>query len=174
MIILNIFKKKHEAVTDNPSIRIYINKIEDRITFKIRTGYYLKLLMPEMIKLLGSTKSKITKDENDENVPHLEITEVVLIHWNIVNNDYQQYSRALYKYATLSMTIFHQKMLYSFFIFSYYYIKFLLTFNSEFSYIEVWFTDQNSKPIELEDKTNITLIINWSVKYKNDKIFGST
>ena len=80
MIILNIFKKKHEAVTDNPSIRIYINKIEDRITFKIRTGYYLKLLMPEMIKLLGSTKSKITKDENDENVPHLEITEVVLIH----------------------------------------------------------------------------------------------
>ena len=58
------------------------------------------------------------------------------------------------------MTIFHQKMLYSFFIFSYYYIKFLLTFNSEFSYIEVWFTDQNSKPIELEDKTNITLIIN--------------
>ena len=56
---------------------IYVNKIENRITFKIKTRYYLELLMPETVKLLGSTKSKITKDENGKNVPHLEITEVI-------------------------------------------------------------------------------------------------
>ena len=71
--------KKHETVTDNPSILMYVNKIENRITFKIKTGHYLKLLMPETMILLGSTKSKITKDKNGENVPHLEITGVVLI-----------------------------------------------------------------------------------------------
>ena len=80
--------EKHETPFDNPSIRIYVNKIENRITFKIKTGCYLDLLTPEMIKLLGGTKNKITKDENGENVPNLEITEVVLIHCNIVNNDY--------------------------------------------------------------------------------------
>ena len=72
----------------NPSIQICINKIENRITFKIKTGYYLELLMPKTMKLFGSTKSKITKDENAENVLNLEITEVVLIHCNIVNNNY--------------------------------------------------------------------------------------
>ena len=66
---------------------IYKNKIENRIAFKIKTGCYLKLLTPERMKLLGSTKSKITKDKNGENVPYLEITEVVLVHCNIVNND---------------------------------------------------------------------------------------
>ena len=58
------------------------------MTFKIKTGYYLELLMPETMKLLRTTKNKITKDENGENVPYIEITEVVLIHCNIVNNDY--------------------------------------------------------------------------------------
>ena len=91
--------KEHETVTDNPSTRIYINKIENKITFKIKTGYYLELLTLETMKLLGNTKSKITKDENSENVPHLEITEVVLIHCNIVNNDYQQDSRVLYTFV---------------------------------------------------------------------------
>ena len=80
--------KKHETVTDNPSIKIYTNKIENRITVKIKTGYYLKLLTPKTMKLFGSTKSKITKDENGENVPHLEISGVVLILCNIVNNNY--------------------------------------------------------------------------------------
>ena len=72
--------KKHNENVDNPSIRIYVNKTENRITFKIQTGYYLELLTPETMKLLGSTESKISKDENGENVPHLEITEVVLVH----------------------------------------------------------------------------------------------
>ena len=71
---------------------MYVNEIEKRITFKIETGYYLELLTSETMKLLGSTKSKITKDENGENASHLEITEVVSIHCNIVNNNYQQNS----------------------------------------------------------------------------------
>ena len=62
--------------------------MEKGITFKIKTGYYLELLTPETTKLLGSTKSKITKDKNGENVPHLEITDIVLIHCNIANNVY--------------------------------------------------------------------------------------
>ena len=82
--------KKHEQKTDNPPIRIYVNKIENRITFKIKTGYYLELFTPETKKLLGRNKSRITKDKNRENVPHLKINEVVLVHSNIVNNDYQQ------------------------------------------------------------------------------------
>ena len=71
--------KKHGEQSSNPSVRMYVNKIENRITFKLKTGYNLELLTPETMKLLGSTKSKITKDENGENVPHLEITEVVLL-----------------------------------------------------------------------------------------------
>ena len=65
--------KKHSESVDNPSIRIYVNKIQDRITFKIKNGYYLEILTSETMKLLGSKLSKITKDKNCENVPHLEI-----------------------------------------------------------------------------------------------------
>ena len=87
-----ILKKHGEKIyKDNkPSVKIYINKIENRITFKIKNGYSLELKTKETMKLLGSTKNKITKDKNVENVPHLEITEVVLVHCNMVNNDYQQ------------------------------------------------------------------------------------
>ena len=68
---------------------IYVNEIENRITVEIKTGYYLELLALETMKLLGSTKSKITTNENVENVPNLEITEVVVMHRNIVSNNYQ-------------------------------------------------------------------------------------
>ena len=120
---------------------IYVNKLENGITFKIKTGYYLELLTPEAMKLLGSTKSKITKEKNGENVSHLEITEVVLIHYNIVSNDYQENSRVLYTFVPNKS--FGQLLDVSpkNFIF-------LKIFNSEFSYIEVWFTDPNSKPQE--------------------------
>ena len=87
-----ILKKSNENV-DNPSIRIYVNKMETRITFKIKNGHYLELLTPETMKLLGITESKITKYKNGENVPHLDITELVLVHCNLVNNDYQQDSK---------------------------------------------------------------------------------
>ena len=86
-------EKKHETVTGNKPIRIYVNKIKDRVAFKIKTGCYVELLTPEAIKLLESTKSKITEIKNGENVPRLGITEVVLIHCSIVNSDYQQNSR---------------------------------------------------------------------------------
>ena len=66
--------------------------------FKIKAGYYLELLTHESMKLLGSTKSKVTKDENGENVPHLEITEVILVHYNVINNDYQHDSGVLYTF----------------------------------------------------------------------------
>ena len=78
---------------------VYINKIVNRIAFKIKTEYFLKLLTPETMKLLGSTKSKIIKGENDENVPRLEITEVVLILCDIVNHDYQKDSSLIYIYS---------------------------------------------------------------------------
>ena len=84
-ILYQIFKifwvhyQKHQKVTDNPPIKIYVNKIEDRITFKIKIGYYLEPLIRETMKLLGGTKSKIAKNENGQNVQNLEITEVVLV-----------------------------------------------------------------------------------------------
>ena len=77
------------AKTVNPSIKIYINKIENKVTFKIKTGFYLELLTPEITKLLGSTKTKIAKNENGQNVPRLKITEVVFIYCTVVNNSYQ-------------------------------------------------------------------------------------
>ena len=76
-------------MTDNFSARTFVNKRKNDIRFRIKTGYYLKLLTPKTIKLLESTKTKRTKDENVENVSHLEITEIVLVHSNVVNNNYQ-------------------------------------------------------------------------------------
>ena len=87
--------KKHRENTNKPSAQIYINKTENTITFKIKDEYSLELLTPETMKLLGSTENKITKDKNGKNVPHLEITEVVLVHCNVVNNDYQEDSTVL-------------------------------------------------------------------------------
>ena len=90
--------KKHSESIDKPSIKIYVNKTENRVTFKIKKGYYLELLTPERMKLLGSTESKITKDKNGESVPNLEIAEVVLIHCSLANNNYQQNSQILYTF----------------------------------------------------------------------------
>ena len=144
--------KKHSESVDNPSIRIYVNKIENRITFKMKSGYYLELLTTETMKLLGSNENKITKDKNGENVPHLEVVELVLVHCNLVNNDYQQDSRILYTFvpnkafgSLLEISATNQ--------------VFLKTFNSEFQDIKIWFTDQTSTSLELEDKINVTLII---------------
>ena len=91
--------KDHGGNVNKPSVQIYVNKIENTITFKIKDGYTLELSTSETMKLLGSTESKITKDKNGENVPHLEVTEVVLVHCNIVNNNYQQDSRVLYTFV---------------------------------------------------------------------------
>ena len=91
--------KKHGASVDDPAIEIFVSKNENRITFKIKNGYYLELLTPETMKLLGGTESKITGEKNGENGPHLEVVELVLIHCNNVNNSYQQNSRILYTFV---------------------------------------------------------------------------
>ena len=127
-------------------------KIELHLKLKYSLGYSLELLTPETMKLLGSTKNKTTKDKNGENVPHLEITEVVLVHCNIVNNDYQQDSRVLYTFVP-------NKPFGSLLEISPTNHIFLKTFNSEYNEIEVWFTDQNSKPLEIEGRINLTMVI---------------
>ena len=131
---------------------MYINRIENRITFKIKSGYYLELLTPETMKLLGSAENKKNKDKNGENVTHLEVVEVVLVHCNLVNNDYQQNSRILYTFVP-------NKTFGSLLEISPPNHVFLKTFNSKFQEIKIWLTDQTSKPLEVEDKINVTLII---------------
>ena len=126
--------------------------VENRITFKIKDGHSLELLTQETVKLLGSTKSKINKDKNGENVLHLEITVVVLVHCNLVNNDYLQDSRVLYTFVP-------DKPFGSLLKISQIEHIFLKTFNSEYNEIEVWLTDQNSKPLEIEDLINLTMVI---------------
>ena len=129
-----------------------MNKIENRTTFKIKNGYSLELLTKETMKLFESTGNKISKDKNAENVPHLEIAEVVLVHWNMVNNDYQQDSRVLYTFVP-------NKSFGSLLDISPSNHIFLKTFNFQYEGIIVWFTDQNSKPLEIEDRTNLTMVI---------------
>ena len=102
------------------------------------------------MKLLGITKSKMTKDKDGKNVTHLEITEVVLVHRNLVNNDYQQDSRILYTFVP-------NKPFDSLLEISPKNHIFLKTYNSEFQEIKVWFTNQTSKPLEVEDRINLSL-----------------
>ena len=136
--------KKHSKNVDNPPVKIYVNNTEKRITFKIKSGYYLELLTPETIQLLGSTESKITKHKNGENVPHLEVVELVLVHCNLVNYDYQQDSRILYTFVP-------DKAFGRLLEISPKNHVFLKTFNSEFQEIKIWFTDQTSKALEVEE-----------------------
>ena len=83
---------KHKTLTNNLQIKICINKIKNRITFKFKTEHQLELLKPELTKLLENTKKKVSKHKYDRNLSHLEITEVTVVHYNIANNDYQQNS----------------------------------------------------------------------------------
>ena len=91
--------KKHETMSENAPILIYGNTVNNRIAFKIKSGYKLELLSKETMKLLGSTKDTIDADKNSENVPKLENVEVVLVHCNLVNNAYQQHSRVLFTFV---------------------------------------------------------------------------
>ena len=87
-------------ITNNRQIRLYVNKTENMIAFKIKTENDSEFLTHDMMKLLGSTKSRVTKDENGENVPHLEIAEVVLVYCNVASNDYQHKSKVLYTFVS--------------------------------------------------------------------------
>ena len=144
--------KKHETLTEYPSIQIYLNKIKNRIVFKIKTGYKLELLTPETMKLLGSTNKVVDKDKNSENVPKLEIVEVVLVHCNIVKNDYQHTSKVLFTFVPNKK--FGQLIQISPQEFT-----MMNTVNTEFTYVEIWFIDQYSNALEIEDNVNLTLII---------------
>ena len=144
--------KKHETITDNTPVLIYVNKIKNRIIFKIKTGYKLELSSKETMELLEGLSNTIDKDKDGELVPKLEVVEVVLVHCNLVNNSYQQASKVLFTFVPnkqfgqlITITPHSPTM--------------LKTTNAEFSFIEIWFTDQNNRPLETEGNVNITLII---------------
>ena len=147
--------KKHEIIAETAPILIYANKISNRIVFKIKTGCKLELLSKETMKLLGSTKDTIDADKNRENVPRLENVEVVLVHYNLVDNSYQQASRVLFTFVP-------NKQCGQLISISPNSLIFLKTMNTEFSDIEIWFTDQNNNSLEIEGNVNISLIINTS------------
>ena len=139
-------------MTDNPSIKIYSNKIKNRIVFKIKSGYKIELLIPETMKLLGSTKKVVEKDKNGENVPKLESVEAVLAHCSLVKNDYQHASKVLFTFVP-------NKKFGNLLNISPHIFTMMNTINTEFSSVEVWFTDQSSKALEIENNVNLTLII---------------
>ena len=142
--------KKRETLTENPPVQICPNKVKNRIVFKTKTGYKLELLSPETIKLLGSTKRYVDKDGED--VLKLESVEVVLVYCNLINNNYQQASKVLF-------TFLPNKKFGQLINLSPHSLTMLGTKNTEFSFIKVWLTDQNSGPLEIEDNVNLTLII---------------
>ena len=147
--------KKQEKIGENAPILIYSNTITNKIVFKIKSGYKLELLSKETMKLLGSINDTIDADKNGENVPILENVEVVLVHCNLVNNSYQQHSRVLFTFVPT-------KQYGQLISISPYSLVFLKTMNTNFSEIEIWFTDQNNNALEIEDNVNISLIINTS------------
>ena len=122
-------------MAENPPIQIYPNKIKNRIVFKIKTPYKLELLTPDTMKLLGSTKKDVGKDKDGENIPKLESVEVVLVHINSVKNDYQQTSKVLFVFAP-------SKQFGQLINISPHSLALMNTVNTEFSSVEVWFTDQ--------------------------------
>ena len=144
--------KIQETITDVSPVLIYVNEINNRIVFKIKSGYKLELLSKETMKLLGSTSNPIDKDKNSELVPKLESVDLVLVHCNVVNNSYQQASKVSFtfvpnkKYGQL-ITVSPEALI------------MLKTFNTEFSFIEIWFTDQDNRSLEIEDSVNISLIV---------------
>ena len=139
-------------MTKNPPIQIYPNKIKTRIVFKINAGNKLELLSPETMKLLGSAKEDVDKDKDGEGVPKLESVEVALVHFNLVNNIYQKAFKVLFTFAP-------NKQFCQLVTISAHSLTMLKTTSTEFQSIELWFTDQNKRPLEIEDSVSITLII---------------
>ena len=144
--------KKHETITDTSPILIYRNKISNIIIFKIKTGCKLELLSKETMQLLGSLRNTIDKDKDGELVPRLEVVDVVLVHCNLANNDYQQASEVLFTFVP-------DKQFGQLINISPHSLIILKTTNAEFSFIDIWFTDQDNKPLDIEDNVNIALII---------------
>ena len=142
-----------ETIADVSPVLIYVNEINNRIEYK--SGYKLELLLKETMRLLGSSTNTIDGDKNSELVPKLESGDLVLVHCNLVNNSYQQDSKVLFtfvpnkKYGEL-ITVSPETLI------------MLKTVNTEFSFIEIWFTDQDNRLLEIEDSVNISLIVGIS------------
>ena len=127
------------------------------IRIELKTELKLELLTHETMKLLGSTEKDVDKDKNGEDVPKLESFEVVLVHCNVVNNNYQQTSKIVFTFVP-------NKQFEQLINIAPHSLTMLSTKNTEFSFIEVWFTDQNSEPLEVEDNVNLALIIGLTLK----------
>ena len=138
-IILNISLKKHETLTTIPPIHVYINRNNNRLVFKMKDGYKLELQTPETMKLFGSTKKLIDKTKNGEKVPSLEVVEAILVQYNLVGNQYQQKSGALYTFTPNKSYAYWLNVEPSNSVF-------LKTYNTEFDEIIITFTDQNGRP----------------------------
>ena len=104
------------------------------------------------MKLLESANKDVDSDKNSENAPKLESVEVVLVHYNLVKNDYQHTSKVLFSFVS-------NKQFGKLLNISPHSLTIMNTFNTEFSFVEVWFTDQISEALEIEDNVNLTLII---------------
>ena len=145
--------EKHKALPTNPPIHIYIDKIDKRLVFKIKGRYKMELQTPETMKLFGCTKNVIEKTKNGENLRSTEVVEGVLCQCNLMDNQYQQKSNVLHTFMPNK---------------SYAYLlnkepsnlMFLKTYNTELDEIIIRFTDQNGRTFEIEDKVNLTLLIN--------------
>ena len=104
------------------------------------------------MRLLGSSRKDVDADKNSENVPKLESVEVILVHCNLVKNDYQHTSKVLFSFVP-------NKQFGQLINISPNTLRMMNTVNTEFSFVEIWFTDEFSKPLEIEDNVNLTLII---------------
>ena len=153
--IQDYFEYIHETIAYNSPVEIYVNKIKNRIAFKIKTGYKLQLLTEETMQLLGSFKKVTGKNKDREIEPRLETVEVVLVHCNLVNKNYQQASKVLFTFVL-------NKQFGQLITITPHSVTMLKTTNAKFSFIDIWFTDQNNRPLEIEDNVNITLMIGIS------------
>ena len=150
--IIDFIIKKHETLNEDLPIEIYPNKIKNRIVFKIKTSCKLELLTRETMKLLGRTKKDVDSNKNGEIVPKLKSVEVVLVHCNLVKNDYQHSSKVLFSFVP-------NKQFGQLINISPNTLTMMNPINTEFSHIDIWFTNQFSKPLEIEDIVNLTLTI---------------
>ena len=139
LILFQIFKTILHASSKNMK-QIYVNEIKGRIVFKIKAGYKLELLSKETMRLLESSKEDIDQDKDGDILPKLEIVDVVLMNCNLLNNTYQQASKLLFTFVPNKqigqlITVEPQPL------------TILERTSAEFSFIEIWFTDQNNRPL---------------------------
>ena len=152
-----IIKKNETLRTISPN-NVYINRINNRLVFKIKDRYKLELQMRETVGLFGSTKELIDKIKNEEKVQSLE---VVFVQCNLVDNQYQQKFEVLYTFSPYKSYAYLLNVVAS-------NLVFLKTYNTESDEIIITFTNQNGKPLEIEDKVDLTIFysINVTIFYR--------